>query len=419
MSVAAGVFLVVCFWPGSARALSAPAILEPKAGATITPDTPLILRGIVPRNTNVFVFLDGKLDGGIKAKNGKGYAASFAYKVKKKLKAGTHNFQTQAVVGSEKSAYTAKQSFTIPSVWPRRTDGVFVKADDANDMPMAMMIENPPSVRPQSGLSSASVVYETLAEGGVPRLLAIFSRDDMPRVGPVRSARYYYVDWAKEYGAALFHAGGSPDGLAMIRQLNVPDVEALKGRTSRYFFRNGGGDAVHTLFTNSAKIRALKNDYGFVNKKSLFNPWKFKDELKKTKLPKKQKTLRIDFLSGFGNTVDWEFDRSQNRYLRFQGGVQQVDAKDRFRKKISAKNVIVQIVPKERVRDYKARIELKDVGQGRGWLLQDGKLHQIKWRKRNASGRTRYWYLDGTEVEFNRGTTWVEVVPVNRLVLYQ
>ena len=71
--------------------------------------------------------------------------------------------------------------------------------------PLAVMIENHADSRPQSGLSRADVVYEAVAEGGISRFLAVFycgaaAGSAKPYdVGPVRSARTYFLDWASEY----------------------------------------------------------------------------------------------------------------------------------------------------------------------------------------------------------------------------
>src|SRR5689334_13298629 len=84
---------------------------------------------------------------------------------------------------------------------PRRLDGVLVKDSQSNLWPVAVMIDNHTAARPQAGLSKASIVYEALAEGGIPRFMAVFARTDVPLIGPVRSTRPYFVRYAAEYHA--------------------------------------------------------------------------------------------------------------------------------------------------------------------------------------------------------------------------
>src|SRR5690606_3118280 len=99
----------------------------------------------------------------------------------------------------------------------RRIDGVQVAEDAANVPVMAVIIENLATVRPQSGLGQAQVVYETLAEGGITRFLVLFAtKENIDPIGPVRSARHYFVDWAEEYGGGFMHVGGSPQALGIL-----------------------------------------------------------------------------------------------------------------------------------------------------------------------------------------------------------
>jgi len=422
VAVVLAIFLSGLFVFGLAHkalALAGPTILTPKEGSSIPPDTQLVITGLVPNDSSVFFFIDGKLVGGYKAKNGKKGTASFAFKPKKIYSAGKHTIQAQAVRGNEKSIYSEKRTFIIPKTWPRRLDGVIVDSSKANVMPYAVMIENLAQVRPQSGLASASVVYETLAEGGVPRFIAIFARDDMSKVGPVRSTRPYYVDWAKEYGAPVLHAGGSRDAFKELGRLGVKSIDALVNKTARYFFRLGNYVSTHNLFTNSKLIKAIKKDFGLDKLKATFEAWKFKDDPPLAKRPNEKRQLIIDFKSGSQYIVAYKYNRNFNSYLRFNGGKPHLDANYKQKTQIEVKNVVVQLVEKERVLDWQKHLALQITGMGRGWLLQDGKLHQIIWKKPKPESRTKYYFLNGKEVEFNRGNTWIEVVPKDRPVLFK
>ncbi len=401
------------------QALSAPTIISPQAGYVLPPDQTLKVTGVSPRDAAVYVFVDGKLNGGVKVKNGRTGAASFAYTVKGSLAAGTHTIEAQAIVAGEKSGYTEKISFTVPKVWPRRLDGVIVDAAKANMQPIGVMVENLSTVRPQSGLASASVVYEALAEGGVPRFLAIFARDDMVKVGPVRSARPYYADWAKEYGAALLHAGGSQDAFKEIGALKVRSIDALVNRTARYFSRVGKGVSTHNLFALRKQIQSLRKDYKIDTAKATFDAWKFKDDPALANRPNNQKQLSIDFKSGKSYIVGFRYQKSSNSFERFNGGKAHLDANYPKATQIRAKNVVVQLIEKERVIDRQKHLALQVTGTGKGWLAQDGTIQQITWKKTGAAGRTKFYYGNGKEVEFNRGATWIEVVPKDRPVIWK
>ena len=80
-----------------------------------------------------------------------------------------------------------------------------------------VMIDNHPEARPQSGLDQAFLVIEAPVEGGISRLLAFFSAEQvLEEIGPVRSARPYFLDWNNELDALYVHVGGSDAALDYI-----------------------------------------------------------------------------------------------------------------------------------------------------------------------------------------------------------
>jgi hypothetical protein len=404
----------------AAKAVSSPTIIKPEHNAILAPDTTLRITGLTQAGSTVYFFLDGKLIGGKKTKAKKNGVSSFSFIVKKNLSVGAHTLQAQATLKNEKSAITERRRFDIPRYWPRRIDGVSVGASKANNLPIAVMIENLPSVRPQYGLASASVVYETLAEGGIPRLLAIFAPEKLPKqIGPVRSARPYFVDWAKEYQASFLHAGGSRDAFTEIGKLIVRSVDALVRRSAKYFYRIASRAAPHNLFTNNTRIRQHRIDAGIQDAKASFRSWKFHEDPALKYRPEETKQLTIDFQSGSSYVVRYSYDRMTNSWMRENGGKPHGDANVRGLGSVKAKNVVVQLVERERILDQKKRIALKITGSGNGWILQDGTMRAIQWRKKSASDRTIYYEKNGREIVFTRGTTWIEVVPKNRKILWK
>jgi hypothetical protein len=414
--------LVLCFFVSfgakQALALSAPTALTPKVNQQFTPNEKITVSGVAANNSTVYVFVDGKLLGGIKAKNGKNGTASLQYILPKTFAVGEHALTLQAVSGKVKSPYSAPLKFVIPKKMARLIDGVIVDSAQAKNQSVAVMIENMSVVRPQAGLASASVVYETLAEGGIPRFLAIFDRTDMPKVGPVRSARPYYIDWAKEYGSIYLHAGGSRDAFNEIGRYKLRSIDALVSKTAKYFNRTKAA-APHNLFTTGAKLATIKKDFKTDTLAVNFDTWKFKDEIVLAKRPNEKRQLIIDFKSGSQYVVAYKYDKASNSYLRFNGGKAHTDANYAKSTQIKVKNVIVQVINKEKVLDNKKRIELDITGTGKGFLMLDGKLQNITWKRANMNSRTRFYYANGQEVELNRGNTWIEVVPKDRPVLYK
>ena len=132
--------------------------------------------------------------------------------------------------------------------------------------PIAAMIDNHPYARPESGLAQADIVYEALAEGGITRFLGLFFTQPAEKIGPIRSARHYFIYWADEYNAMYAHCGGYPEAYTAIAATGIADMDDLKG--SPGFWRNSDREAPHNLYTSTAALRAeadrrgLKQDKG-------------------------------------------------------------------------------------------------------------------------------------------------------------
>ncbi|MEK7640145.1 MAG: DUF3048 domain-containing protein [Patescibacteria group bacterium] len=417
VAISAGFF---AFGAHTAQAIDRALIYSPKDGGNVL-DQPFIISGKAAVKSTVLVWIDGKLVGGAavqKTTSKKATANWFTYTYKKDLKVGTHVVTTQVVKGADKSVLTST-TVSVPATWRRKVDGMMVPTKVWNQLPFAVMIENTQAARPQAGLSQASVVYETLAEGGVTRFLAIFPQAIKPKLlGPVRSSRPYYVDWAKEYDAIYLHVGGSLDAFQEIGRLKVRSYDGLTRIGAKFYSRKCYG--VHCLFTSAVQMNKLVKEKKLtaINTKSS-DGWTFKNDVPLKNRPKNAngKKLSIDF-NGRTYFVQWQYDRKTNRYKRWNG---YAIAKDRNTgKQITAANVLVMRIPKERVLDKKLRLEFKLIGRGDATLYRDGKAIALRWWKKDKNSRTMY-YLKGTQipVEFNRGTTWVEVVPGARKVTYK
>ncbi|MFH1366414.1 MAG: DUF3048 domain-containing protein [Patescibacteria group bacterium] len=316
------------------------------------------------------------------------------------------------------SAQSQKQSDqkAVVSVEPekffRRFDGLEVAdASAASLWPVGVMIENLMTVRPQAGLSDASLIYETLAEGGATRFLVLFTGGSTaPVIGPVRSARPYYLDWAYEYAALYAHAGGSPQALGNIRDYDTNNLDALS-RDAVYFWRDTSRGAPHNLFTSGEKLVYALRDKGLLEKESTTRMWLFKDDAPLMERGEDQKFYKVKF-SSYTYEVEWKFIKEENLYLRYNADRIQVDANNQ--QELKAKNIIVQIVPPEEYLGEKGRIGLNTHGEGKAFVLRDGIVIEGIWKKAERTDRTLFYDANGAEIEFNRGQTWIEVIPEGR-----
>jgi hypothetical protein len=288
----------------------------------------------------------------------------------------------------------------------RLLDGVGVDTEEeANPSVFAAQIENMIDARPLSGVARANLVYETLAEGGITRLMALFVADsEAPEIGPIRSARLYFMDWAEEYGALYAHSGGSPEALGAMPKYEIFDLNEFSN--GGYFWRSKTRYAPHNLYTSTKKLSEAFADKGG-KAKSNFDAWQFKEEVELTGRPAEERKIIIPF-STRTYEVSWQYSRKTNDYLRYEAGIIQ---QDRDGLEVKAKNVVVQFAKIVSI-DAIDRKKITTIGKGEAIVFQDGLRIDGIWEKEAKGGRTKFYDSAGVEIKFNPGVTWVEVVPI-------
>ena len=352
-----------------------------------------------------------------------------------------------------------------PRTEPAPINGILYTKEEAdrfmNRRPLAIMINNHTQARPQFGLSKADLVYEAVAEGGITRFLALFHAQDCEKIGPVRSARVYYEDWAAEFNAWYAHWGGAymdegdkahqndpnyaftcnpeADSYAKINRINLPSLDQMwLGKTAYWRDRSRGVATEHTGYTSTEKLwneapRRYPGWEGFVE----FDQWKFKDDTPSpaeaaeggpAQAPSRNEfgsgqastgstgsqqagsTISFNFWETPGYEVRWEYDAATNSYKRFQGGELQVDA-GANETPIMAKNVILQFTKEGSFGDKKHHLKYETVGTGSAKIFLDGRVIEAIWKKEDIRKRTKFYDLAGQEVVFNRGQIWIEIIP--------
>jgi len=303
--------------------------------------------------------------------------------------------------------------------------------------PLGVMIENHKEARPQSGLTSADIIYEAVAEGGITRFLAIFYCQDAQYIGPVRSARIYFINILSEYGKypLYAHVGGAntpgpADALGEVRRLNWNLYNSLNqfGVPFPYYWRDyerlPGRATEHTVYSTTNKLwEYAKNkrnltDLDENNKRwdEEFVNWKFKEDARdKGDLTK----ISFDFWSGKTDySVDWEYDKTTNSFKRFNGGEAHKDKNND--KQLEAKNVVIVFMQESSANDgYEGgHLLYKTVGDGKSIVFQDGKAIEGTWRKKSKTDRTKFYDQNGREIALNRGQIFIEIVPTGNKIVY-
>lgn len=290
----------------------------------------------------------------------------------------------------------------------RFIDGVYQNEGSENLYPVSFMIDNHVAARPSSGLSKANLIYEAEVEGGITRFMAIYANaDDVEKIGPVRSARPYFIDWNHEFSGVYGHCGGSPEALVKIAKDGIIDFNEFYN--GDYFWRDGNRSAPHNVYISSEKIGE------YLNKKGLdsgnFLSWKFKDESEDNERPDNQR-ITIGY-AGDDFKVEWVYEKSGNVYARNMGGEAH---KEESGEVIKVKNVIIQYITANEV-DEKLRLKMEVVGEGEAMTCFDGTCKKGKWEKKNAAARTRFYNENGEEIVFNAGATWISIVRPEREVV--
>ncbi|MDP4038576.1 MAG: DUF3048 domain-containing protein [bacterium] len=300
-----------------------------------------------------------------------------------------------------------------PKTLPSPLTGVEVSPDLAKRPIISVVIENLyPNARPQSSLTSAGVVYEALAEGGITRYLAVYGDQQPKDIGPVRSLRTYFVDYGMEYNAPIMHAGGNSDALDLANQLGMKDLNSFW--FDDYFRRINTKFAPHNLYIYSENLDKLLKDKGFNNPPD-FPVWQRKDD---TPSPSPNAAnISIDF-SYADYRASYKYNPDSNDYSRFLRNVADVDANTDSQ--IKAKNIAVIYIPTSYgiTKAGESTVIMKTIGSGKLLMFMDGTVIEGTWQKDGHSARTKFFDANGSEIKLNKGQTWVEVVPLGKAVTY-
>lgn len=280
-----------------------------------------------------------------------------------------------------------------PTTVPSTLTGIEVDPS-VNDRPTtAVMIENSQDARPQSGLLTAGVVFEAIAEGGITRFVTIFQDTEPDYIGPVRSVRPYYIQWALGFDAAIAHAGGSAEALQLLQTTGAKDLN----HHSSYFWRVSNRTAPHNLYTSMAKLREYEASKGYG--KANYTGFVRKPEAKASAASHTKIDMNI---SSANFKVHYDYDPATNNYLRSIGGVPHKDEKTGAQ--LSPKVVVALIVPRGQNGIYST---YQVIGSGQVRVFQDGLTFTGTWRKDANSSQIVFSDEAGNPLKLNPGQTWL------------
>ena len=285
-----------------------------------------------------------------------------------------------------------------------------------NDRPIAVMIDNHSSAWPQAGLNNAYMVYEIIVEGGETRLMALFKGANIEKIGPVRSARHYFIDYAMENDAIYTHFGQSPQAQSDIKKYDIDDINGI-AEDGTTFWRVKDKSAPHNAVTSTKKLlQSAKNkNYKTTStKESVLNY--VTDEVN---LESGQGAITVTIPHSNLQTVKYVYDEEKKVYVRYARNKEQTDWDTK--QPVTTKNIIITFCDNYTLQDSenKGRQGLKNIGTFDGYYITNGKAIKIKCEKASREEQTIYKDLEGNEINVNDGNTFVNICPKDANVVIE
>lgn len=294
--------------------------------------------------------------------------------------------------------------------------GMWIDPEYSNNRPIAYIVNNLPRALPQSGISQADIIYEVLAEGGITRLVAIFTNSTADKIGPIRSTREYFSPLAINHGAVLVHHGGSPSGYSAINSLGIQNLDGIQLEGS-VFWRdqvrwNAGGMREHSSYTNQENVRQNMATRGFNLESSQVYIFNFFEEYT---IPKGDRVGTLDSVVlpfSHSHHAMFRFDEETGVFYRYQRNQPHWD--EYTDSQITVANIIIQHAPMHVIAgDPEGRMNVNLLGSGTGYLVTAGTYAPITWTRPNLTTPTTYWDMDHNPITLNPGMTWVGILGTN------
>lgn len=286
-------------------------------------------------------------------------------------------------------------------------------APEVNKRPItAVMIENSLDARPQSGIDQAGVVFEAVAEGGITRFCNLFQDTEPAYIGPVRSVRPYYIQWAVGFDAAIAHVGGSGEALQDMKDWNVKDLDQFSN--GNYFQRIASRAAPHNVYTSMSQLREIENrkGYGVPN----FTPLARKKE-QPSKTPNAT-SIDVDISGPYFNS-HYDYDAATNSYKRSQAGQPHMQVDQTGAQTQIAPKVVVALVMSQGIASDGTHTAYGALGTGQAYIFQDGTATQVTWKKSTRQENFTFTDNTGKAVQLNPGQTWFVAVGDASRVTYK
>lgn len=308
----------------------------------------------------------------------------------------------------ENNTEVANTNDVITNEQEQKNDIEMPKTLDSDSRPIAVMIDNHIDAMPQAGLLEADIVYEIIVEGGETRLMLILQDKDLDKIGPIRSARHYFLDYALENDAIYVHFGSSPQALSDIEKYSVDNINGIN-ESSTSFWRVSDKYAPHNAVTNTDNIMKIAQREGYATKTDKETVLNY--VVKEVNLEDGETANTVTIPYSEVNTVKYKYDADKKEYVRYSREEKQVDWDTK--KTITTKNIIIEKADNWTLDDGsgKGRQTLDNIKTLDGYYITNGKVIPIKCEKTSRTSQTVYKDLEGNEIDVNDGKTFIQICP--------
>lgn len=320
-----------------------------------------------------------------------------------------------------------KEITKIDQTEPTITKKLQIFDENSNKRPIAIMLDNNIGNESHAGLQDSYLNYEMIVEGGLTRIMAIFKDKDITLIGPVRSSRHYFLDYALESDCIYTHYGWSTYAENDIKYLKVDNINGLYDDA---FWRDKTLEAPHNVFTSIEKVysyaeqkkyQQTSDDWKLLNysvdtielnapisTKQQGNRQNVKTETIEETNPELLTANSVILPYSYYQTRSYAYDSNRKVYLRYMNNEPHIDKTTK--QQLYYKNIIIEFVSNKTIDSY-GRQDLDTVGSGQGYYITNGYALPINWTKSSRNGKTKYTYSDGKEIMVNDGNTFIQIVP--------
>ena len=318
-----------------------------------------------------------------------------------------------------------KKTVTPPAPKVIQQSRLKIVNENNNERPLAIVIDNSIGNTYHAGLQDSYINYEMIVEGGITRILAIYKDKEVKLVGPVRSARHYFLDYAMDNDAVFVHYGWSPYAKRDIKNLDINNINGMTNASA--FVRDPNIEAPHNVFVSTTKLRNTFSNKGYEQES---NNWKLlnysytdidlapvaQDDYLEEGVPEAKQANKVSMTYASNQIRSYTYDKNNRYYLRYMNNKPQLDRATK--EQLHYKNIIIIKVENKTI-DSAGRQELATTGTGEGFFITNGATVPIIWTKDSRSSKMILTYTNDEEVRVNDGNTFIQIVPINSKIEFE